>query len=242
MEYGDLKEVLLSERDILRNELIKLKECQVRYFWSSITATGLLLGIGGSLRSDIISTIIFVAPLFIVLPCWVIFYDKATTITRIVGYLRILEYMIIGDERNKYAYIGWENALSLFRKSSGSNKDVNEDVNKDRFKKYINDSIRGLKSFKIFEARTRYWHLSWLTFLLLSIFCLFLGFYYMRSVYSIEFVVWIAFLLLTIIAGIHSIYILSNLIDAKYSYNHKESTWKKLLTSSEARNYFTTNF
>lgn len=41
-------------------------------------------------------------------------FDKATTVTRIVGYCRILE-KLINDQVLAKKYVGWENALRIFR-------------------------------------------------------------------------------------------------------------------------------
>jgi len=104
--------VLLGERDFLRRELAALKECQLRYLWLTILGTGLLFGATDSVDDS--KGTILLAPLVVILPFWWLFFDKATTITRIVGYLRVLEQILNGSQ--DYVYLGWENALAEYRR------------------------------------------------------------------------------------------------------------------------------
>ena len=116
--------ILSKERELLRAEIQTLKHCQIQYFAITITATGVVLGLaeklGGSVQKLGIEpgrSLVYLAPLAIILPCWTIFFDKATTITRIVGYSRVLEQLLTGQARAKNCkYVGWENALREFRK------------------------------------------------------------------------------------------------------------------------------
>ncbi|HHJ19552.1 MAG TPA: hypothetical protein ENJ84_06950 [Gammaproteobacteria bacterium] len=105
-------EIMLKEKDFLRAELQHLKHCQLKYFSLSITVTGVIFGVGAKLESSFDGAI-FLAPLLVVIPCWWIFFDKAKTISRIVGYYRVLEELVNGSEC--YKYIGWENSLEKFR-------------------------------------------------------------------------------------------------------------------------------
>lgn len=91
--------ILLQEHGNLRQELHNLKSCQITFFSLAITSTGLLLGLGSHFISERVpASLIFLSPLVIILPCWCIFFDKATTITRIVGYYRVLEQMINAND------------------------------------------------------------------------------------------------------------------------------------------------
>ena len=108
----DTEKILLHEMDTLRAELQHLKNCQVRYFLFSITMTGTVIALVTKYSAGY--TAAYLAPLVVVIPCWWIFFDKASTITRIVGYYRVLEKMILSTGR--HWYIGWENALAEFRK------------------------------------------------------------------------------------------------------------------------------
>lgn len=121
-----------KELELLKEELRALKECQTRYVGLAVTSTGiifayLLSGIkyvvqcNGTQYNEISSTFlsidpVFLTPLIIILPVCCIFFDKATTISRVVGYYQILE----GFSLKKYdlkKFIGWENSLSLLREN-----------------------------------------------------------------------------------------------------------------------------
>ena len=104
-----------QERKALREELYNLKSCQITFLTTSITATGLLLGLASTFASDPFKGIAFIFPLLVLIPSWWIFFDKATTITRVVGYYRILESLIL-DNCTAENYMGWENSLRLSRK------------------------------------------------------------------------------------------------------------------------------
>lgn len=103
-------EIYQRERQILRDELRMLKNCQISYFSLSVTSTGVLFGVAPLLDNG---GLVYLAPLVVILPCWRVFFDKATSITRIVGYARVLERGIVGEPIH---YVGWENALSRFRR------------------------------------------------------------------------------------------------------------------------------
>ena len=77
---------------MLREELRNLKQRQLRYFTLSVAGSSLLFGLAESLpKGGKFGPVVLMAPLVILLPCWWTFFDKATTITRLVGYLRICE-------------------------------------------------------------------------------------------------------------------------------------------------------
>lgn len=122
--------LLEKEIEILKEEMRALKECQTKYFCLAVTSTGaifayLLSGVNvffcndsqynGTLNSEIIISPVFLTPLLIILPLCCIFFDKAQTVSRLVGYYQILECFSLGKyDKNKF--IGWENSLSLLRK------------------------------------------------------------------------------------------------------------------------------
>lgn len=155
----DETELYDRERVALREELHNLKNCQITFLTSSITATGVLLGIATSLASKEYIGIIFLFPLIVLLPSWWVFFDKATTITRIVGYYRVLEGLIL---RHLHAanFIGWENALCKFRKlqSSRNNKPP---------KVLIKPLHSVLADIVLLQTGHRYWLISYYTFLAL---------------------------------------------------------------------------
>ena len=59
-----------------------------------------------------VSQSIYLVPLVVLIPCWWGFFDKAKTITRIVGYFRILEQLALVDGGGTLdtidRFLGWE--------------------------------------------------------------------------------------------------------------------------------------
>lgn len=107
----------VREHELLREELNNLKNCQVTYFTASVTATTLIFTVAARISPPEFPGAAYLFPLAILIPTWFIFFDKATGITRIVGYYRILEEWLQGEGKD-YKFIGWENSLKLFRKCS----------------------------------------------------------------------------------------------------------------------------
>ncbi len=216
----EIKEILMHEMDTLREELQHLKNCQVRYFLFSITITASILGILSKLNR--VDNLGFLTPLLIILPCWWIFFDKASTITRIVGYYRQLEKMILaqGDHR----YLGWEQSLSEFRKWQEEGKFVDLFNSKDSESK---------KTFKLLQLQTahRYWVINWYTFLALSVTCLFLGAFplgYINTGVSGILAIVVVFSAIKLFRDI------SKLVFGTSSYNANEIYWEKVLEVSVA--------
>ena len=110
-EKPDLPKILLHEMDTLRQELRHLKDCQVRYFLLSLVASITAFGLAS--RADNHTPQLYLAPLVVILPCWWTFFDKASSITRIVGYYRILEQIVL--QKDRHQYLGWESSLAAFR-------------------------------------------------------------------------------------------------------------------------------
>ena len=109
------------EMDVLRKELQGLKECQIKFLNTAPVATGLLFGLpqlvaktGGT---DLPLYVGALLPLVVLIPAWWTFFDKARSITRIVGYYRVLEATVRGDFSPVW-FPGWERALEAFRRLS----------------------------------------------------------------------------------------------------------------------------
>src|SRR5262249_17478211 len=102
-------ELVHKEVGALRDELRELKRCQLQYFTLTVTGTGAILGLariaGGNGTASV--RVSALAPLTIILPCWCIFFDKATSITRIVGLLRYFEAQL-RDHAEPRIYVGFE--------------------------------------------------------------------------------------------------------------------------------------
>lgn len=205
--------ILLQEHGNLRQELHNLKSCQITFFSLAITSTGLLLGLGSHFISERVpASLIFLSPLVIILPCWCIFFDKATTITRIVGYYRVLEQMIICRTNPAPNYIGWESALAKVR----------------------DDPARGKAAILLSHT---YWIISWFTFGTLAALCLTIScvtFYAGLQKYPIltqnivSPSIVLAFVLSFIAFGYTS-YLAYHLSLGKHSYNHHELRWREIL-------------
>lgn len=219
-----------SERENLKSELLHLKKCQLQYFTFSITGAGLITGLGQQIGND--KSFIFFAPLLVVLPCWWIFFDKGSTITRIVGYLRILEAMIIVKREAPYKYWGWENSLQVFRdkekKERGKVK-LNEYM-----VEFARDMWKGFYQGLLFRSTQKYWSLCWYTFLILSTTSLWLSFPKDGASKS---GLWYSFFGISIFSFIYNLRVLGRLIGGSYSYKENHERWKKVLQSPDAGDY-----
>lgn len=119
-----LKTLAQGEMEILRKELHDLKECQFRFLSTTPILTGFLLGlpqIFGKVEmrpSEPHSPLYLTSllPLLVLLPAWWVFFDKAKTVTRIVGYYRVLEGVVRGELTPSH-FPGWERSLEIFRRA-----------------------------------------------------------------------------------------------------------------------------
>jgi hypothetical protein len=229
---SDIRRELSS---IIRQELQDLKHCQLQYFTIAITGTGAILGLSGISSVIECKGLALLAPLSIILPSWMIFFDKATSITRITGYQRILEEMLIDNQNQqvKYKYIGYENALAEFRQNEDSAWEVCK-----------NDKSEKQNNLALLLTRHRYWIVNWLTFLILSLICL-LGAYALLStnnkpvnltlplgvhITAPQRTIWTAlpFVLVTI-SLIYNLWLLFLLMHGRLSYNNCAKIWRYIL-------------
>lgn len=144
---------------MLRSELHALKSCQISFINFSVGLTGAILALlhheKQGLQSNFGLASLF--PLLILLPCFWIFFDKAKTITRIVGYTRILESLLLRRTAD-LNFIGWENALEEFRNLPS---DPPPPINWQRI----------CKAFLLMQTRNLYWVLAFYTFSALCLVC-----------------------------------------------------------------------
>lgn len=212
----------LDERSDLRKELQFLKECQFKYFSLAVTITGLIVGIADKFASRLNDDRgVLLAPLLVVLPCWYIFFDKATTITRMVGYLTLLERIIAGD--TGYRFLGWENAVHRFRRGEASVPGL-----RTRLKVYWSGVWNGLQEFSSIRSAHRYWTLCWITFAGLTSASLWLG----ASSTSTR-----LFTVSTTIGGtiaLLTFLLLLQLVGGNYSYVAAVKKWEHYLSQSDA--------
>jgi hypothetical protein len=209
-------EIFNSERLALRDELHSLKSCQITFLTTSVTATGALLGIAVSLKQSFDNPgMIFLFPLVILIPSWWIFFDKATTITRIIGYYRILEKLLLGLCTAKN-FVGWENALGMFRDWQENNR-LEKPFDKPEFKHI----------FKIGILRTShlYWVVAYYIFFGLSTLCAAFSTVYMKENR------WIGFVsaAIVLLSAIWNGRVVLHLIYGRNSYNSNEKFWEKIL-------------
>ena len=203
-----------QEQNLLRSEAQDLKRCQLQYFILSITACGAIFGIAKAFDNNV--GFIMLAPLVILLPCWITFFDKATTITRLIGYMRILEDVLGKKQGVNAKYIGYENALASFRR---------EEENKP-----YEGTITFAEIMKLFILRTRnrYWIINWYTYFGLSSTCCALSIYWSNShpenSEGLYYFIGIC-IFLVITTTCYSFYMIIHLTYGKYSYNHVTEFW-----------------
>jgi hypothetical protein len=210
----------------LRSELHFLKNCQVQYFFFSVTATGAVAGFGGSIGKLPGAPSVYLAPLLVILPCWWIFFDKATTISRIVAYLRHLEGAI-RDEAScvqQCAHHGWESALAAYRKESS-------DPEKNPTKDYADGLEIGLSKSLLFQTTHKYWSINWWTFALLSSTCLWLA--WLDTARADQWTIWL-FLAISVISALHNLCMAGQLTDGTSSYEECYERWGEILSQLDS--------
>ena len=123
-ERTDIVDIIKHEKQFLREELRHLKDCQLRYIVMAVGGTGaffavITTGMWKTLSGspELFDLFIFLVPSVFVIPSAFIFFDKARTISRIVGYFRLLEeWTTTMNSCDKY--IGWEASLREWRKKN----------------------------------------------------------------------------------------------------------------------------
>ena len=209
------KEIYYKEHVMLRQELHDLKECQIKFLTFSVTVTGVLLSLAVSLTYPLPSAYLF--PLTILVPSWWIFFDKATTITRIVGYYRILEKAIL-EPGSVESFIGWENALAKFRELqlAGELTLPRGSVEKRPIRRFI--------ELVVLKTTHCYWVLTYYTFFGLSVLCLALSLYQGANIVLVSLAA-----IMIMISAVWNARVVSNLIWGRNSYTANEFFWRKIL-------------
>lgn len=222
-----IKSAIRNEQSILRTELQELKKCQLQYFLLSLGAAGAVLGFNIKMQDDFDNNLFFLAPLLVILPCWRTFFDKATTIIRLTGYVRVfIEDQIIKDDP---FYVGYENALSEFRQQEENDiKNMNNPLNNDNM---INTPPETTSKKDRPKNRYQYWMINWYTFLILSIVCCILplfsinNFDYFHNWYIIPF--YFLFVIAVIRTACKTSVILKDLKYGDSSYEKVRNYWKE---------------
>jgi len=219
------KELIYEEHSKLKDELRDLKKCQITFLTFSVTATAIILGFIVKLSPSDTQGVFYLSPLIVLLPAWCVFFDKATTITRIVGYYRILEMLIL-EKCSANNFVGWENALSGIRNAGSEELEIKKcAVKKLNTKEWLN-------FFNVFTFRKqphRYWALVFSIFFWLSLLCLFLFLIYnpIEEPFMLLFAIFIASLILYI--TFINLNLVFELIYGYHSYDANEYFWRKYL-------------
>jgi hypothetical protein len=161
-----------EEKKMLRDELKGLKKCQIKFLTGAVVSVGVILGLPGVFRSPSVQDFIqsaYLAPLVVLIPCWWGFFDKAKSITRIVGYFRVLEQIAVvengGTADGIERFLGWENSVSHYRtcERNGQFKSV-------KYRKHP-PNIREIVKALFLIPSQRYWSLAHYSYLVLSALC-----------------------------------------------------------------------
>lgn len=225
----------------LRTEIRDLKRCQLQYFVISITATSALLGLSSALISPAHKGLSALTPLGLLFPCWLIFFDKATTITRLVGYQRALEAIIAESKPvpERSWFLGLETAIGRFRKAQDEGHFDDIRVNKRRV--FLN--------VLLLRTRHRFWMLNWYTFVSLSVLCVGIG-YNLLPAENIDIAIpllrshIVIFFrdiglvagLIVILVALYTFALVVSLVQGINSYRGNTLAWNRLLETALAEN------
>lgn len=244
----ETKELIKTEQSLLRAELQELKRCQLQYFTTSVAGTGIIFGLLDKLGNG--NEMFFLAPLMILLPCWWTFFDKATTITRLVGYSVYLEQQITAKFPK---YVGYGNALKEFRRREDERKTLLTRHRRDRrWKSFASHPVKFVRhrlrcswralwnTLKLVTLRTRhrYWVINWYTYFGLALVCCSIPILKFR-IYPLPFRIektplWAA-LGMTILSSIYTLNVVYHLTRGRYSYERVSSFWlNKVLPKKRA--------
>ena len=223
----EITDLCQREHSLVRAELHDLKKCQVEFLVFSVTASATILGITAGLEPGYLDLLLLV-PLLILLPSWWVFFDKARTITRCVGYVRVLEAILLGEE-DVTTFIGWERALKEWRHRS----------------RVESRSKRpGLREAKkaLLAVKTNYWLLVYWTFAGVSAVCIlvsalvfFQASHLRGNIGGGSYIVHLVFLivgcLLWLVSTLHNAHVLYDLMGetGNKTYLHAEILWRQIL-------------
>ena len=222
----EITDLCQREHSLVRAELHDLKKCQVEFLVFSVTASATILGITAGLEPGYLDLLLLVS-LLILLPSWWVFFDKARTITRCVGYVRVLEAILLGE--NVPLFIGWERALKEWRHRSHSKR---------RPKRLgFSEAMKALLT-----VNPPYWLLVHWTFAGVSAVCIlvsalvfFQASHLRGNIGGGSYIVHLVFLivgcLLWLVSALHNAHVLYDLMseNGKKTYLHAEILWRQIL-------------
>ncbi|MCK9593265.1 MAG: hypothetical protein M0Q91_14770 [Methanoregula sp.] len=157
----------------LRMELGQLKACQIQALTIGVTGAGVMLGLIDK-DPGYGRVILFLLPLVIILPLWTIFFDKARTISRMIGFIRIQEEICVKNSPS--ILIGWETAMKYYwslKDTVWDNTDGKQEI-QERLKETNYSKNKKLKS-RSKLLNSFFWATSFIVFALLSVACLLLS-------------------------------------------------------------------
>ncbi|MFA5347905.1 MAG: hypothetical protein WC294_07190 [Methanoregula sp.] len=143
----------------LRSELIHLKSFQIRIITFGITGAGIFLGLIKEFGNS--PQYYFFLPLAILFPFWIIFFEKARTIARNIGFIRIQEKICLSGSPD--ALIGFETAMRKYWKDKKVSLDNNPGLNDDIVKFIQNKSGTTKKLHS-----SHYWFTTYIVFFMFS--------------------------------------------------------------------------
>jgi hypothetical protein len=211
-------EYVYVEMKNLREELRGLKQCQITFMGLAFSATGLIFGLVKTAQDTKCSALVLLAPLVIIFPTFAFFFDKAKTITRIVGYYRHLEGISLGDVIPK-AFDGWENSLAVFREVEDRLKNEAVAEHPCPRPKFLQE-VRLRKPFV-------YWSLAYLTFTSVAVLCPIVASLICKG--GLERGISIAILLPVIWVVFKEFQALRSLTTGRDSYTVNFAVWQKII-------------
>lgn len=178
------------------------------------------------------SHLLLLAPLIVILPCWWIFFDKATTISRNVGYARIIEEMIAEYPEGRYRFLGFEQSLAAYRSAKDSGKIAV--IRTPKGSAPGGPRITGVRHWIVnwlpffpWGARYRYWIVNWLTFFALSALCCFLSLSNCTTLP--QYIEGVSVTLLALLPSVFTFRILRSLLSGGSSYSEMTRCWREVL-------------
>ena len=161
----------------LRTELGHLKGCQTSLLIFSSAAAGLFLSL---LRDDtyLHPAYLLLLPLIFLLPLWLIFYEKARSVARIVGFVRVQEALYECDSLS--GHIGWESAMKKYwqRRKVWDDRKLDGEFALDK-KRSATTSV--------------YWFAVFITFFSFTSLCLIGGLYFLPVQVAVKYAIVLAF-------------------------------------------------
>lgn len=143
-----------TEYKEIKSDLRDLKICQRQYFFVSVSGSGAILALAR--YSEDYAGFVMLAALILVLPCWRMFFDKASSVTRTTGYILYLESQM---RSGNSVFVGYEHAVMEFRKLDDSGKFDNLPI--------FTDPTMPQKGH-----RHGYWAINFWTYMLICVACL----------------------------------------------------------------------